>query len=124
MGPDAGEESHSVVGPPAASKPAAHFAAPGLLRVSRAMGGKAPRPLSQRTIAVQEFQKSSHGTVTRVKLITIKPNRDDAKAWSWQQYEEMTQRLGYKGVAGHSTNLWPRKKRVQRRPEPGSGVSR
>ena len=99
-------------------------AAPGLVRVSRAMAPKVPRPLSQRTIAVQEFQKSSHGTVTRVKLITIKPNRDDAKAWSWQQYEEMTQRLGYKGVAGHSTNLWPRKKRVQRRPEPSRGVSR
>ena len=85
------------------------------------MAPKIPRP--QRIIAVQEFQKSSHGTVTRVKLVTIKPNRDDAIAWAWQQYKKMTEMLGYKAVAGHSTKLWPRKKRVQRRPEPGSGVS-
>ena len=99
-------------------------AAPGLVRVSRAMAPKIPRPLSQRIIAVQEFQKSSHGTVTRVKLVTIKPNRDAAIAWAWQQYKEMTEMLGYKAVAGHCTNLWPRKRHERRGPDIAGAESR
>ena len=69
------------------------------------MAPKMPRTLSQRVMAVAEFQKTTRGTVTRVKLITIKPHHDAARSWTWKQYKKMTERLGYKGVAGHCTRL-------------------
>ena len=88
------------------------------------MAPKTPRPLPQRKMVVAEFQKTWRGTVTRVKLMTIKPNHDAAASWSWQQYKRMTEGLGYKAVAGHCTNLWPRKRRERRGPDIAGAESR
>ena len=96
----------------------------GRTREANAMAPKTPRPLPQRKMVVAEFQKTSRGTVARVKLMTIKPNHDAAASWSWQQYKRMTEGLGYKAVAGHCTNLWPRKGRERRGPEIAGAESR
>ena len=96
----------------------------GRTREANAMALKTPRPLPQRKMVVAEFQKTWRGTVTRVKLMTIKPNHDAAAAWSWRQYKNMTERLGYRAVAGHCTKLWPRKRRERRGSERAGALSR
>jgi hypothetical protein len=87
--------------------------------LSRAMAPKVPRRLSRRTLAVMEFKKPCHGTVSRVKLITIKLNRERAQEWAWGQYKKMTEFFGMKGAGGHISNLWRRQPAaapVRRRP--------
>jgi len=96
----------------------------GRTREANAMAPKTPRPLPQRKMVVAEFQKTWRGTVTRVKLMAIKPNHYAAASWSWRQYEIMTERLGYRAVAGHCTKLWPRKRRERRGSEIAGAVSR
>jgi len=95
----------------------------GRTREANAMAPKTPRPLPQRKMVVAEFQKTWRGTVTRVKLMTIKPNHDAAASWSWQQYKRMAERLGYRAVAGHCTKLWPRKRRERRGSEIAGAMS-